>query len=142
MTGLQISTDQSLIDFHFVYQSLSKQTVWAKGISKETVMISIENSVFFGVYLNDQQIGFARVITDQATFAYLADVFITPEHIGKGFSKELINYIVNYSPLQGLRRWVLVTADAHGLYKPFGFKKPENPENYMEIRNTNVYKNT
>lgn len=139
MEPVSISADKSLLDTDFVHRFLSEQTYWAKGISAEIVNRSIENSICFGVYLNNKQIGFARTITDQATFAYLADVFILPEHRGRGLSKELVKFILAYPQLQGLRRWVLLTADADGLYKQFGFEKPDNPERYMEIRNPNIY---
>ena len=102
--------------------------------SVDVVERSIANSLCFGVYWQEQQVGFARVITDQATFAYLADVFILPEHRGKGLSKQLIETISNWPALQGLRRWVLATRDAHTLYEQFGFTALDKPEIFMQRR--------
>ena len=139
MSLVTISADKSLLDIDFVHHFLSEQTIWAKGISEDIVKRSIKNSICFGVYLNHKQIGFARVISDEATFAYLADVFIIPDFRGEGYSKELVKFIMAYPQLQGLRRWVLLTADAHGLYRKFGFENSEYPDRFMEIRNPYIY---
>lgn len=116
-----ITTDSSLIDVNMVHAYLSEQSYWAKDIPLETVARSIQHSFCFAVFHAQQQIGFARLVTDRATFAYLCDVFILPDHRGKGLSKWLIEEIQAYPELQGLRRWMLGTRDAHGLYAQFGW---------------------
>ena len=128
-----ISTDQQNIDLEMIYKYLSEESYWSKGISFDTVKKSIRNSICFGIYLTGQQVGFARVVTDKATFAYICDVFILPDHKGIGLSKWLIQTILAHPDLQGLRRWSLATADAHGLYSQFGFKQIIRPERWMEI---------
>jgi GNAT superfamily N-acetyltransferase len=103
----------------------------------------VENSLCFGVYYRgDSQVGFARIITDYATIAYLGDVFILPEHRGQGLSKLLVGEIMAHPDLQGLRRWMLLTSDAHGLYRQYGWKTIVNPDRYMEIANPDIYKNS
>lgn len=136
----RISPDKALLDINMIHSYLSKESYWAKNIPLETVIRSVDNSLCFGVYEDNKQIGFARVITDNATFAYLADVFILPPYRGKGLSKQLISFITNYPSLQGLRRWMLATADAHGLYRQFGFSELNKPERMMEISRTNIYR--
>jgi GNAT superfamily N-acetyltransferase len=103
------------------------------GRSSELIERSIENSLCFGLFYKEHQIGFARVISDFATFAYLCDVFITEEFQGKGLGKWLMSVVMQYPDLQGLRRWMLATRDAHGLYRQYGFKEIENIERWMEI---------
>lgn len=134
-----ISTDQTKLDFETIHRYLSGESYWAKGIPEETLRRSIANSICFGVYLGKEQVGFARIISDQATFAYLADVFILPAHRGKGLSKKLMETIVSHPDLNGLRRWVLATADAHGLYAHYGFKPLTKPERWMEKHDPDVY---
>jgi GNAT superfamily N-acetyltransferase len=131
--GFIISTDKSLIDFDMVYHYLSQESYWSMGIPVEKVRISIENSMCFGVYKDDKQVGFARVISDKATFAYLCDVFVLDSFRGSGLSKWMLQTIIAHADLQGLRRWLLATADAHGLYKQFGFTDLNKPENWMGI---------
>jgi len=131
--GFQISTDQSLINFETIYNYLNHGSYWAKGISEQTFFDAIKNSLCFGVYSRDAQAGFARVVTDKATFAYICDVFMLPEFRGLGLSKWLMQTIVAHPELQGLRRWLLATADAHGLYHQFGFTPIVRPERWMEI---------
>ncbi|MBD55699.1 GNAT family N-acetyltransferase [uncultured Pseudoalteromonas sp.] len=139
MQGYRISTDKTDLDFEVIYGFISK-SYWASGIPKHTLEKAIANSFCFGVYdIQDSQIGFARLITDKATFAYLADVFIVESHRGKGLSKWLVESIVSHPELQGLRRMVLATRDAHGLYTQYGFLPIENPEMFMQIWNPNVY---
>ncbi|MGQ8367201.1 GNAT family N-acetyltransferase [Glaciecola sp. 1036] len=139
MQGYKISTQQNDFDFEFVYQFIS-QSYWAKNIPRETLQTAIENSLCFGLFENTgKQIGFARLITDKATFAYLADVFVIEEYRGLGLSKWLIQTIVSHPELQGLRRIMLATRDAHGLYARFGFKAIENPEMLMQIWHPNIY---
>lgn len=139
---LIISTDKDLIDFEVVYNYLSNESYWAKGIPRAIVQTSIEHSLCFGVYNNDQQIGFARLVTDMATFAYLADVFILEAYRGKGLSKWLIEVIQAHPELQTLRRWVLGTRDAHGLYEQFGWSvfTEEMRGRFMQRHFPEVYK--
>jgi GNAT superfamily N-acetyltransferase len=131
--GFNISTDKSLIDFETVYHYLENDSYWAKGLPAGVFKKAIENSICFGIYQHDKQAGFARVVTDKATFAYICDVFILPGYRRLGLSKWLIQTIKQYPELQGLRRWSLATADAHGLYEQFGFTTISKPESWMEI---------
>jgi GNAT superfamily N-acetyltransferase len=130
--GFQISTDKNLLDFEMMYKYLSEDSYWAKGIPAERLKKAIENSLCFGVYKQNEQVGFARTVTDMATFAYICDVFILPEYRNLGLSKWLIQTIAGHPELQGLRRWSLATSDAHGLYSQFGFTLLSRPENWME----------
>lgn len=131
-------TDKSKIDVSYIHRVLSN-TYWAKNIPFETVQISIHNSLCFSIFYNDSQVGFARVITDTATFAYLCDVFIDDEHKGKGLGKWLVESILKHEQLQGLRRFILATKDAHGLYKQFGFEQLSNVDRWMHIHDPDVY---
>jgi len=131
--GFTISTDRSLLDFDVIHRYLDQESYWSKGIPVEKLKTAIEHSICFGVYHNKTQVGFARVITDEATFAYIADVFVLPQFRKQGLSKWLIQTIRNYPVLQGLRRWSLATADAHGLYTQFGFTVISGPDRWMEI---------
>ena len=140
--GYLISTDKELIDFDTVHGYLSRDSYWAQQIPAETLKRGIENSICFGVYKEKQQLGFARVISDKATFAYICDVFILPEFRGRGLSKWLIQTIVSHPDLQGLRRWSLATLDAHGLYKQMGFTELSKPGNWMEIYRPDIYRGT
>jgi len=124
--GYLISTDKSKIDIATVHRFLS-QTYWAEGIPIEIVKRGVDNSLCFAIYRGERLIGFARVITDFATFAYLADVFILPEERGKRLSKWLMRVILDHPRLQGLRRFTLATRDAHGLYAQFGFTPFDKP---------------
>ncbi len=139
MRDYRISTQTEEMDVDVIYGFIS-QSYWATDIPKEVMVKAIENSLCFGVF-NEQnhQVGFARVITDKATFAYLADVFILESHRGKGLSKVLVRTIVKHPELQGLRRMVLATKDAHGLYQQFGFTAIDNPEIFMHLWTPNVY---
>jgi GNAT superfamily N-acetyltransferase len=134
----EISTDPSRIDIALVHRFLTS-SYWAKGIPETTVRRSIEGSLCFGVYCGSRQVGFARVISDCATFAYLADVFIAEEFRGRGLAVWLMQCIVDHVELQGLRRWSLVTRDAHKLYRKFGFRELAAPERWMERHNPDVY---
>jgi GNAT superfamily N-acetyltransferase len=131
--GYNISTDKALLNFDSIFDYLDHQSYWAVGIPHKTLRTAIENSVCFGVYKDGIQAGFARVVTDKATFAYLCDVFILPAYRGVGLSKWLVQTIMAHPELQGLRRWSLATLDAHGLYKQFGFAEINNPERWMQI---------
>jgi len=137
-----ISSNKTLLNIEFIHQYLSIESYWAKNISFETVEKSIENSVCFGVYINNIQIGFARVVTDKATFAYLADVFIIKEQQGNGFAKHLMNTIHSHPELLGLRRWYLTTRDAHSLYQQFDWQPitDELKSRIMTISKPDIYK--
>ncbi len=134
-----ISADKARLDVPLIHRFLSQQSYWAQNIPLETVQRSIANSLCFGIYLGEAQVGFGRVTTDQATFAYLADVFVLPEHRGKGLSKRLLATILDWPTLQGLRRWVLATRDAHALYKQFGFIALDQPELFMQRKRREPY---
>lgn len=134
-----ISTDKSRLDFTCIHDFLSNHSYWAKGIPMETVQKSTEHCMAIGVYHGKQQVGFARVISDYTTFAYLADVFIVEAHRKKGLSKELIKFILAREEFQGLRRFLLATRDAHSLYASFGFKPLGTPESFMQIHNPQAY---
>ena len=134
----QVSSDPKLLEVAIIHGFLS-QSYWAKNIPRELMDRAIRNSLCFGVYLEKKQVGFARVITDQATFAYLADVFILPEHRGHGLSKMLMSFILEDSRLQGLRRFLLATLDAHGLYSQFGFQPLSHPEHFLTIHKPDLY---
>ncbi len=136
--GYVISGDQERLNLAVIHTFIS-QSYWAKAIPGKILERSIKNSLCWGVYFREAQVGFARIITDKATFAYLADVFVLPEHRGKGLSKALVATIVAHPDLQGLRRWMLVTIDAHGLYEQFGFKTVPQPERHMEILHHGMY---
>jgi GNAT superfamily N-acetyltransferase len=131
--GYQIATDKSLLNIEVIYKYLNEDSYWAQGIPFERLTRAIENSLCFGVYNEQAFVGFARVVTDKASFAYICDVFILPEFRGAGLSKWLIQTIVEHPELQGLRRWSLATSDAHGLYSQFGFSSITKPEVWMEI---------
>ncbi len=134
-----ISTDKTKLDIDSIHEFLSTKAYWCLNIPKATVQIAIQNSLCFGVYRNEKQIGFARVITDFSTVAYLGDVYILEEYRGKGLSKWLIETIMVHPNLQGLRRWILLTGDAHGLYRKFGWTDIADPSRWMELHNKSVY---
>ncbi len=128
-----ISTDKARLDVNVIHHFLSTQAYWALNRPLEMVKLSIENSICFGVYDGDKQIGFARVVTDYATFAWVCDVFILPENRGQGIGKWLVECIVNYPEIASLRRIVLATRDAHDLYRKYGdFTSLRTPERWME----------
>lgn len=132
---IEVSSDRTRMDVDAVHRYLSEESYWAKGIGREVVERSIAHSLPFGAFDDGVQVGFARVITDYATFAYLADVFVLPSHRGRGVSKTLMAAIAAHPELQGLRRWHLVTRDAQGLYAQFGFIPLDAPERHMMRRN-------
>lgn len=134
-----ISTDRSRFDLDLIHRFLTN-SYWAEGIPREIFERSIENSLCFGIFDHDEQVGFARVITDRATFAYLGDVFIIESHRGRGLSKQLMRAIMEHPELQGLRRWSLVTRDAHKLYEQFGFTPLADAQRHMERYDPEVYK--
>jgi GNAT superfamily N-acetyltransferase len=134
-----ISTDRERLSLDVVYGFLTN-CYWAKGIPREVVAQSIEGSLCFGIYEDGgTQVGFARVVSDFATVAYLGDVFVLESHRGRGLSKWLMECMVQHPALQNLRRWILLTRDAHGLYSQFGFTPVKAPERYMELHRPNVY---
>ncbi len=135
-----ISTDKAKLDVLSIHQYLANETDWANNIPIHTLKMSIENSLNFGLYHQSKQIGFARVISDFSTIAYLGDVYILKEYRGKGLSKWLMSEIMEHPNLQGLRRWILLTDTAEWLYRKFGFTQIPNPELYMEKHNPSVYK--
>lgn len=126
-----ISTDPGRLDVDLVHRFLSQEAYWSPGIGKATVERSIEHSIVFGLYRDSEQIGFARVVTDRAAIAYLADVFVVAEHRERGLGKWLIETVLSHPDLQGLRKFFLGTADAHSLYERFGFR-PVDPGRMME----------
>jgi len=133
-----ISDDKASLQLNVIHGYLTG-SYWSEGISKKLVATAISNSMCFGLYLNDRQIGFARVITDKAVFAYLADVFILPEYANRGLGTTLINFIMQHKDLQGLRRFMLCTLDAHGLYKKFAFTAVDSPQSMMQISKPGLY---
>lgn len=137
--GLTISTDPARLDLEMVRSFLADRSYWAKGIPFPVVKKALENSLCFGVYEGDQQVGLARVITDYATFAYVADVFILEAYRGRGLSKWLMAVLMSHPDLQGLRMWLLFTRDAHGLYSQYGFETVVDPDRIMVIRNRDIY---
>jgi len=136
-----ISTNPSLLNVDIIHAYLSGQSYWAANIPREIVLKSISHSLCFGIYFNGQQIGFARLVTDKATFAYLADVFILESYRGKGLSKWLMKMIHAHPELQGLRRWMLGTRDAHGLYEQFGWNvmDEETRKRFMQVYDKEAY---
>ncbi|MBV9339817.1 MAG: GNAT family N-acetyltransferase [Acidobacteria bacterium] len=133
-----VSTDPARLDHDVIHRFLTN-SYWAKGIPRQLVARCIENSLCFGVFRGREQVGFARVISDYATFAYVGDVFILAEHRGRGLGKFLMSCVMNHPELVGLRRWSLVTRDGHGLYRQFGFTSLARPDGYMELHNPGVY---
>ena|SRR5688500_4859046 len=127
-----ISTNNEQLDLAIIHTFISNQSYWGRGRRADTVQRALDHSLNFGVFENKRQIGFARVVTDFATFAWVADVFILEEHRGKGLAKWLMEAILSHPDLQGFRRWVLATKDAHELYRRFGFKELRRPERWME----------
>jgi GNAT superfamily N-acetyltransferase len=136
-----ISTDPARLDLAVIHGFLTS-SYWARGIPLATVQAAIDHSLPFGIYDRARQVGFARVITDTATFAYLADVFVLESHRGRGLSKWLMQCIMAHPDLQGLRRWMLATRDAHGLYRQAGFQALKAPDRWMEIHDPDVYTHT
>jgi GNAT superfamily N-acetyltransferase len=133
-----ISTDRARLDLDLIHHYLSNESYWATGRSREVVARAIEHSLPFGIYRDQELVGFARIVTDYATFAWVADVFVLPEHRGRGLSKWLMEVIIAHPDLQGFRRWVLSTKDAHGLYERFGFIPLHRPARWMERPDPNM----
>ncbi|MFC5283930.1 GNAT family N-acetyltransferase [Pedobacter alpinus] len=139
--GYSINTDKTLLDLNYIYNFLTTESYWAKNLPYLTFQTSIEFATCFGVYHQNKQVGFARVISDYSTFAYLADVFIDFNYRKQGLSKWLMQTIINYPDFKNLRRFLLATADAQTLYQKFGFESLVKPERFMEILNPYPLKN-
>ena len=139
VVGYKVSSQISDMDLSVIHGYLT-ESYWAKNIPVNTLEIAINNSLCFGVFTDDgNQVAFARMITDTATFAYLADVFVLEGHRGKGISKYLMQNIIEHPKLQGIRRMALATSDAHGLYQQFGFTALSSPASFMELHQPDVY---
>lgn len=136
---IRISNDPAAIDRDRLHAFLAARSYWAKGIPREVMERSLANSLCFTALAGEEMVGFARVVTDRATFAYLADVYVEEAHRGRGVGKRLVEAALRHGDLQGLRRWLLATADAHGLYEGFGFTPLSAPERLMERLDRNVY---
>lgn len=134
-----ISDDRSLLDLDVIHGFL-KVSYWSEDIPRDLLQRAIENSISLGIYCAGRQVGFARVVTDRATFAYLADVFVLESHRARGLGKHLMRVVMSHPELQSLRRWHLVTRDAHGLYRQFGFTDLQAASRHMEIHKLDVYK--
>jgi len=137
--SIEVTTDRSRLDLDVIHGFLTS-SYWARGIPRETVARSIDHSLCFGAFDEGRQVGFARVISDRATFAYVCDVFALESHRGNGVGKSLMAAIMSHAELQDLRRWTLFTRDAQGLYRQFGFGAPGNPERLMEIVDRDPYR--
>ena len=140
-TDIEISTDKDQLDVWMIHRFLSEESYWAKGIPLSVMRKAIESSLCFGLFLSDEQVGFARVVTDYATFGYLCDVFVLESHRGKGLSRVLMEHVMAHPALATLRRIVLVTGDAHFLYEKVGFRGLAKPERYMELHRPDIYQN-
>jgi GNAT superfamily N-acetyltransferase len=136
---ITISTDRSALDVGLIHRFLSEESYWAKNIPRDVVERSIANSLCFGAFDGRTQVGFARAVSDRATFAYVGDVFVVTSHRGRGVSMLLMEAIRSHPELQGLRRWHLLTRDAHALYAKYGFRALENPARHMESFVPNAY---
>ena len=139
MHELRITTDRAALDVGAIHRFLSEQSTWARGIPLATVQRSLDTSLCFGGFLGREQVAFARVISDYATFANLVDVFVLPAHRGQGHSKAMMRAVLAHPDLQDLRRFTLATFDAHGLYRQFGFTAPARPETFMERYHPGIY---
>lgn len=137
---IQISSDPARLDVGLIHRFLSEESSWAQGMPRALLERALANSLCFGVYRDGEQVGFARVVSDYATFANLVDVFVLPEWRGRGYSKALIGAVMAHPQLQGLRRFTLATFDAHGLYAQFGFTAPANPALLMERYVPDLYR--
>lgn len=134
-----ITTDRSKIDIHAVHDFLCHEAYWSRGIPFDKVKTSVENSLNFAILHGDKLVGYARIISDYATIAYLGDVFILPEYRGRGLSRWMMEQVMSHPALQGLRRWILGTRDAHGLYEKFGWTPIAKPDRFMERFDPDIY---
>ena len=135
-----ISTDKSKLDLEVIHDYLANQSYWSKNIPKERIRKSIANALCFGIYYKDKQIGYAKVVSDFSTMAYLGDVFVLEDYRGQGLSKWLMETIMSHPEITGLRRWILLTSDAHELYKKFGWQPIASPEKWMEIHRPDIFR--
>jgi GNAT superfamily N-acetyltransferase len=140
LPGYDISTDQRLLDMDMIHHFLAEESYWSRGVPRGVVERAVQNSLCFGLYHQGAQVGFGRVVTDKASFALLADLFVLAAHRGKGLSKFLLRAIQAHEELQGLRRWLLLTSDAHALYAQFGFAPLAAPDRFMEVLRADIYK--
>lgn len=138
MSAYEISTDSARLDVDAIHAFLTR-SYWSPGIPRATVARAIANSLCFGAFWQGQQVGFARVVTDRTTFAYLCDVYVLEAHRGHGLAKQLMDRVMKHPDLQGLRRMMLATRDAHGLYAQFGFTPLSAPDRIMEVLKPNIY---
>lgn len=134
-----ISTDKPRLQFEVIYRFLLEESYWSQGRTREQMENAIKHSLCFGIYQGERQIGFARIVSDFATFAYLGDVFVLEDFRGRGLSKWLMKVIIEHPRLQGLRRWILATRDAHGLYEQYGFAPLRFPDRWMEKTAPDAY---
>lgn len=134
-----ISTDAARLDIELIERFLANESYWARGIPRRVLEKAVQHSLCFGIYAGRAQVGFARVVTDYATYGYIMDVFVLPAYRGQGLSKRLIECVLTHPELQGFRRWQLGTLDAHGLYAQFGFAAPAHPERVMEKTDPDIY---
>jgi len=139
---LRISADPAELDVALIHHFLSEESDWARGIPRQTVEHALARSVCVGGFLEDRQVAFARAVTDQATFAYLADVFVLPDHRGRGYGRQVVAAVLADPRVQGLRRWHLVTRDMHRLYAGFGFVPLTQPERHMQRHDPEIYRRT
>ena len=136
---IEFSDLQSRMDFDFIYNFLTN-SYWSEGISQGRMLRAMENSINIGAFIAEKQVAYSRIVTDKATFAYLCDVFVSPLVRGQSISKNMMEYILSLNSLQGIKRFSLCTKDAHGLYAQFGWKPLNDPEMYMEINRSGIYK--
>jgi len=141
MNDILISDDKQLLDIELIHNYLCDESYWANGIGLDVVTTSIDHSLCMGIYLNKKQIGFCRMITDYSTFGYLGDVFILDDYRGFGYSKLLVEKMMEHEKLQGIRRFMLATFDAHNLYAKFEFTPLKKSELFMEKHNADIYQN-
>lgn len=132
--AIEISTDPGRLDRELIHAFLSRESYWALGVAREVVDRAIDGSLPFGAYEHDVQVGFARAVTDGATFAWMADVFVVSSHRGRGLGRRLVEAVLAHPQVRGARNVLLATADAHGLYSPYGFTALTKPERYMNLR--------
>ena len=138
--GITYSTDKGKLNIEYIHQFISERSYWAVGIPRSLMERAIQNSLCFGVYDQQRQVGFARLVTDYATFGYLADVFIDEAYRGRSLSKKLMEFIFSIEEISVFRRMILLTRDAHGLYQQYGFKPLASPDRYMEVHRPDIYK--
>ena len=135
-----IDTDPARLDLDLIHRWLSQESYWAKDVPRAVLERALQHSICFGAFRDGLQVGFARAITDRATFAYLADVFVLPDYQGQGCAQQLMEAVMAHPDLQGLRRFALATRDAHALYSRYGFTPLARPETFMELYRPEVYR--